>query len=126
MCLSTTLKNESYFVGNTMPSQSIPIAESVKALPGRVSTATRELVFLARQLPPLGSKSYFVQPEPSGEDETIEPENKSSISNEVLNSFSCLKSILMTQFSVTESKRRNRRCDWPYQIRNSQRENDSA
>ncbi|XP_057366002.1 lysosomal alpha-mannosidase-like [Daphnia carinata] len=69
-------------LGNTMPSQMIPIAESIKALPGRVSTATRELVFLARYLPPLGSKSYFVLPVGSGDAETREQDNKFSISNE--------------------------------------------
>lgn len=70
------------FVGNSLPLQSISIAESVKALPGRISSATRELVFLARYLPPLGIKSYFVLPA-SEEDEILEQNDKSFITNEV-------------------------------------------
>ncbi len=45
----------------------MPIAEYVKNLPGRESSATHELVFLASQLPPLGSKSYYVEAKLSGE-----------------------------------------------------------
>ena len=30
-------------------------------MPGRNSSATHELVFLAFQLPPLGSKSYYIE-----------------------------------------------------------------
>lgn len=52
-------------IGNAIPAQTVPIAEFVKTLPGRTGTATRELVFLANKLPPLGSKSYYVQPAPS-------------------------------------------------------------
>lgn len=43
-----------------MASQLIPIADSVKLLPGRESSATVELVFQAKALPPLGSHSYYV------------------------------------------------------------------
>lgn len=39
----------------------IPVAEFVKALPGRNSSATHELVFLASRLPPIGSKSYYIE-----------------------------------------------------------------
>jgi len=39
----------------------IPIPEFIKTLPGRNSSATHELVFLAFQLPPLGSKSYYIE-----------------------------------------------------------------
>ncbi len=67
------------YIGNVVASQTIPIAEYVKSLPGRVSSATVELVFLASQLPPLGSKSYYVQPVASKD----EPKNKFSIFNEV-------------------------------------------
>ncbi len=41
----------------------IPIPEFVKILPGRNSSATHELVFLAIDLPPLGSKSYYIEVE---------------------------------------------------------------
>jgi len=50
----------------------VPIAEFVKSLPGRESSATHELVFLASQLPPLGSKSYYVETVLEGETEEIE------------------------------------------------------
>lgn len=39
----------------------MPIATYVQNLPGRNSSATYELVFLASQLPPLGSKSYYIE-----------------------------------------------------------------
>ncbi len=39
----------------------IPIPEFIKTLPGRNSSATHELVFLAFQLPPVGSKSYYIE-----------------------------------------------------------------
>jgi len=52
----------------------IPIPEFVKTLPGRNSSATHELIFLAFQLPPLGSKSYYIQ-----------VQNKSNINAEVKN-----------------------------------------
>ena len=71
------------FVGNVITSQTTPIADYVKSLPGRVSSATAELVFLASQLPPLGSKSYYVQPMAIKEVDTSELKNKFSISNEV-------------------------------------------
>ena len=54
------------FLGEPIPSDLMPIAEYVKSLPGRKSSATHELVFLASQLPPLGSKSYYVEPKLSG------------------------------------------------------------
>ncbi len=50
----------------------IPIPEFVKNLPGRDSSATHELVFLAFRLPPLGSKSYYI--EADSESETVEVE----------------------------------------------------
>jgi lysosomal alpha-mannosidase len=71
------------FIGNVVASQLIPIAEYVKNLPGREGRATVELVFLASQLPPLGSKSYYVEPVASKSDEISKQNNKSSISNEV-------------------------------------------
>ncbi|XP_032794592.1 lysosomal alpha-mannosidase [Daphnia magna] len=47
--------------GNAVDSQVIPIAAGVHAIPGRISEATDELVFLASKLPPIGSKSYYVE-----------------------------------------------------------------
>jgi len=41
-------------------SELVPLPEFVKNLPGRMSQATHELVFLASQLPPLGSKSFHI------------------------------------------------------------------
>lgn len=49
------------FLGEAIPSDLMPIAEFVKSLPGRKSSATHELVFLASQLPPLGGKSYYIE-----------------------------------------------------------------
>jgi len=39
----------------------MPIASFVVAIPGRISGTKHELVFLATKLPPLGSKSYYVE-----------------------------------------------------------------
>ncbi len=57
----------------------VPIAEFVKSLPGRKSSATHELVFLAFQLPPLGSKSYYVDPVLEGETSEIEEETTAEV-----------------------------------------------
>lgn len=46
--------------GNALPTQLIPIAPFVLNIPGRNSSATVELVFLAEDLPPLGYKAYHV------------------------------------------------------------------
>ncbi|XP_058057448.1 lysosomal alpha-mannosidase-like [Anopheles bellator] len=43
-----------------VPSQLVPIPETVQSISYRFSNATTELVFLANELPPLGFKSYFV------------------------------------------------------------------
>lgn len=51
----------SLFEGNKLTSQLVPLPTYVLNLPGRVSNATHELVFLAAQLPPVGFKSYYVQ-----------------------------------------------------------------
>lgn len=45
--------------GNVIPSQYMAIPEAVKNIPGRMSLAQYELVFLAK-LPPLGFKSYYL------------------------------------------------------------------
>lgn len=49
------------FAGRAVEAQLVPISTFVQSLPGRESTADSELVFLAAQLPPLGSKSYHVE-----------------------------------------------------------------
>ena len=49
------------FKGLLLPSQLMPIASFVASIPERNSTATHELIFLATQVPPLGSKSYFIE-----------------------------------------------------------------
>ena len=48
-------------IGQAVESQLVPIPTFVQGLPGRQSIADVELVFLAAQLPPLGSKSYYVE-----------------------------------------------------------------
>ena len=50
--------------GRLGPSQLIPLADSVFHLPGRKSEATHELIFQAKDLPPLGLRSYHVHNEP--------------------------------------------------------------
>lgn len=47
--------------GNNLPSQLIPIASFVASIPGRNSLADHELIFLAIQVPPVGSKSYYIE-----------------------------------------------------------------
>jgi len=39
----------------------MPIASFVMEIPGRNSSADHELIFLASKLPPLGSKSYYIE-----------------------------------------------------------------
>ena len=45
-----------------MASELLPLPEFVKNLPGRDSQATHDLVLFASQLPPLGTKSFYVGP----------------------------------------------------------------
>nr|CAI5853429.1 unnamed protein product [Callosobruchus analis] len=47
--------------GQHLPTQLIPVAASVIAIPGRESSATLELIFRAKDLPPLGFNSYYVE-----------------------------------------------------------------
>jgi len=44
-----------------IPYDLIPIANFIKELPGRNSSASHELVFLASKLPAMGSKSYYIE-----------------------------------------------------------------
>ena len=74
----------------------MPIAKFVQNLPGRNSSATYELVFLASQLPPLGSKSYYIErtltDEPKAKRSLSEDDEK-SISNEVKH-FICINMVI--------------------------------
>merc|ERR550534_2020659 len=47
--------------GVSVDVQLVPIPMFVQTIPGRVSKATQELVFLATELPPLDTKSYYVK-----------------------------------------------------------------
>ncbi|CAH1141510.1 unnamed protein product [Phyllotreta striolata] len=47
--------------GKKLDTQLVPIADAVRAIPGRASAAQNELIFQATALPPLGFKSYYVQ-----------------------------------------------------------------
>ncbi|XP_011309552.1 lysosomal alpha-mannosidase-like [Fopius arisanus] len=47
-------------LGAEVPHQLIPVPVTVSKIPGRNSSATRELVFRASGIPPLGYKSYHV------------------------------------------------------------------
>lgn len=46
----------------SVESQIVPIPDEVLALPFRKSNAMYEIVFLATEVPPLGYKSYFIEP----------------------------------------------------------------
>lgn len=72
------------FTGNEIPFDVMPIPEFVKKLPGRNSSATHEIVFLAFQLPPLGSKSFYIQANNKSRVTAIKKEmNETLIENEV-------------------------------------------
>jgi len=65
-------------------SELLPLPEFVKNLPGRDSQATHDLVLFASQLPPLGSKSFYVGP-PENETKRISLEiNESYINSAVM------------------------------------------
>ncbi|XP_033225887.1 lysosomal alpha-mannosidase-like [Belonocnema kinseyi] len=49
-----------YADGNEVATQTVPISTTVKKIPGRKTTASYELVFLANGIPPLGYLSYYV------------------------------------------------------------------
>lgn len=50
----------STFTGKTVTTQIIPIPDSVQNIPGRMSVAKEEIVFIADNLPSLGYRSYYV------------------------------------------------------------------
>lgn len=49
------------FEGTILQSQLMPIASFVASIPGRNSIAKHELIFLATKLPPIGSRSYYIE-----------------------------------------------------------------
>lgn len=78
--------------GKVIPSQLVPIPSFVLNLPGRISSATRELVFHASNVPPLGSKSFYVKPSMHGSEEgsseasderEMKPESDETVTNDV-------------------------------------------
>lgn len=74
---------EAYFIfpGKLLPSQLIPIPSFVVSIPGRNTTANHELIFMATNVPPLGSNSYYIE---ASESRT---ENHPSISSPSWNSY---------------------------------------
>ena len=72
-----------------MDSELVPIPKFLLNVDGRTSDATHELVFLASQLPALGSKSFYVQSSHNSdsEQELAEHKNIHVISNEVIHYF---------------------------------------
>lgn len=47
-------------LGETLNTQILPIPDAVKNIPGRDSSANYELIFLAKDVPGLGFKSFYV------------------------------------------------------------------
>lgn len=74
-----------FIIGEELTTQLVPIPQSVLDMPGRESSATQELVFKAKDLPPLGFKTYYVQKT----DESVSPaepvtgDERLNIKNEV-------------------------------------------
>lgn len=46
--------------GTTVTVEGIPVSEAIQNVPGRASTASYEILFLAKDVPPLGFKSYYL------------------------------------------------------------------
>ncbi|XP_015121082.1 lysosomal alpha-mannosidase isoform X2 [Diachasma alloeum] len=73
------------YIGTEIVTQLIPVPAPVSQAPGRTSKATRELVFRALEIPPLGYQSFFIT-EKDGDDsydEITRPENVSSIGGDL-------------------------------------------
>lgn len=77
----------------------VPIPEHVKQIPGRTSKATHDLIFIAKDLPPLGIASFYIEVEkgknnptdktvPSATNDTLILDNGVSDQNSV-NRFLC-------------------------------------
>lgn len=50
-------------IGTAVETDVVPIPEHVKQIPGRTSKATHDLIFIAKDLPPLGMASFYVEVE---------------------------------------------------------------
>ena len=73
------------FAGNSIDWQLVPIPELVKELPDRDSPSmNHELVFLAADLPPLGSKSFYVRSISGERDHFNENDRTSSSSKDYI------------------------------------------
>lgn len=56
------LKTNHSVPGNKVNVQGIPISQAILNIPGRVSNAAFDILFLAKDVPPLGFKSYYLSP----------------------------------------------------------------
>ncbi|KAK0079162.1 hypothetical protein PV326_008900 [Microctonus aethiopoides] len=75
-------------VGDKIITQLVPIPEAILQLPGRVSEATRELVFHAVNIPALGYETFYISDttsEESMKNKIILPSRASSIANKSYN-----------------------------------------
>ncbi|XP_057335979.1 lysosomal alpha-mannosidase-like [Microplitis mediator] len=68
--------------GDEIVTQLLPIPEFVRQIPGRISSATNELVFRAIDIPALGHQSFYITESPNTVGE-ISPASVSSISNDL-------------------------------------------
>ncbi|XP_012271344.1 lysosomal alpha-mannosidase isoform X1 [Orussus abietinus] len=76
---SYSVKNST---GTEITSQIVPIPETVLNIPGRKSTATKELVFYADEIPPLGYLSFYVTEKVNHQNDYInEVQSDTSIGN---------------------------------------------
>jgi len=72
------------FSGHILPSELMPIPSFVTSIPGRNSSANHELIFMTTDVPPLGSKSYYIEASLSGKPSIVVPFwNSSNPSNQV-------------------------------------------
>ena len=62
-----------------LPSQLVPIADSILKIPGRISQAKFELVFQAIDLPPMGIKTYYVKMEQRKKGTSNPPMHRSTV-----------------------------------------------
>ncbi|XP_027845178.2 lysosomal alpha-mannosidase-like isoform X1 [Aphis gossypii] len=68
--------------GQSLTVQFVPLPNAVLRIPGRKSSATAELVFQAKDLPPLGYKSYLITKQSSSYDIKSLPRAKRSAESE--------------------------------------------
>lgn len=83
--LRIPIKGNSYGVNDSQgykyPVQLIPIPDFIRNIPGRVSVADTELIFLADNLPPLGWKSFVVHSSEGNKVNKVNTPDKSSVHN---------------------------------------------